>query len=86
MPRSGGALKLKLRFGNGMGLIDSDYRGEVKAILHYYAEPGAKCVTVYQYDRIGQFLVVPVLRPELEIVTELDDTLRGEGGFGSTGK
>jgi dUTP pyrophosphatase len=86
MPRSGMAGKLRVRFGNGVGLIDPDYRGEVCAMLHHYTEPGSKCVTIQQYARIGQLLVVPALRPELEIVDTLDDTERGDGGFGHTGQ
>ena len=85
LARSGNAHRLRLSFGNGVGLIDSDYRGEVCALLRNDNEAGTKAVTIHTYDRIGQFVVVPILRPELEVAESLDDTERGEGGFGSTG-
>lgn len=81
--RSGMACKRDLAPANKVGVIDSDYRGEVNVVLHNH---GAKPQTVYTGDRVAQLLVVPVLAPQLEEVEELEDTSRGTGGFGSTGQ
>lgn len=82
-PRSGLALKQGLTVANAPGTIDSDYRGEVQVILiHLGTEP----VTVHRGDRIAQLVICPVARAALVEVTSLDATVRGEGGFGSTGR
>ena len=64
------------------GVIDEDYRGIVKVVLH---NSGTSDFEVNIGDRIAQLLVMPILRPQIEIVNTLNDTERGEGGFGSTG-
>lgn len=80
--RSGMACKRGLAPANKVGVIDSDYRGEVTvALLNHGTEPQ----TIQNGDRVAQLLIVPVLTPELEPVEELDETARGTGGFGSTG-
>lgn len=81
-PRSGLAVKQGLTLPNSPGTIDSDYRGEVKiAMINLGHEP----VTVKRGDRIAQIVVAPVIRAILTVVSELDDTGRGSGGFGHTG-
>lgn len=82
-PRSGLALKHGITCLNTPGTIDSDYRGEVKVIL---ANLGNEPFVVARGDRIAQLVPAPVQRATLDEVTELDDTLRGQGGFGSTGR
>lgn len=69
---------------NDVGVIDSDYRGEIKLAMIYSATVGGHYVQ--QGDRIAQLVVVPAPLFELEEVEELSETARGEGGFGSTGK
>ena len=81
-PRSGFALREGVTTLNTPGTIDSDYRGEVKVILINH---GAETVTIRRGDRIAQLVVAPVVRAEWLEATSLDETLRGEGGFGSTG-
>ncbi|MBE3549646.1 MAG: dUTP diphosphatase [Brockia lithotrophica] len=83
LPRSGTALRLGLSLANAAGVIDGDYRGEIKLIA-VNLDPHEP-VTIRDGDRIAQMLFVPVLRPELRLVEELPATERGEGGFGSTG-
>lgn len=68
---------------NAVGVIDSDYRGEVCVFLQNH---GQQAYTIEPQDRVAQMLIVPVLLPQIEEVSELSDTVRGEGGFGSTGK
>ena len=80
--RSGLACKQGLAPANKVGVIDSDYRGEVVVVLHNH---GLEERTVTGGDRIAQLIVTPVLTPAFEAVTELDASERGEGGFGSTG-
>ncbi len=81
-PRSGLAVKQGLTLPNSPGTIDSDYRGEVKiAMINLGHEP----VTVKRGDRIAQLVVAPVIRAVFTLVSELDDTGRGSGGFGHTG-
>ncbi|HZU63869.1 MAG TPA: dUTP diphosphatase [Novosphingobium sp.] len=81
-PRSGLALKHGIGAPNAPGTIDSDYRGELKIILiNHGAEPFA----IHRGDRIAQLVLAPVVRGQWREVDELDETLRGEGGFGSTG-
>ena len=81
--RSGMACKQGLAPANKVGVIDADYRGQVQVALHNH---GSQPQTVCDGDRVAQLLVVPVLAPSLEVVEELDETVRGAGGFGSTGK
>lgn len=81
--RSGLASREGLRPANCVGVVDSDYRGEVIVALHNDAE----CVrTVKSGDRIAQLVVMPYLPVAFEEAPELSDTERGDGGFGSTGK
>jgi dUTP pyrophosphatase len=81
-PRSGLAVKHGLSLPNTPGTIDADYRGEVKiAMINLGAEP----VTIRRGERIAQMVVAPVVRAAIEVVSELDDTTRGSGGFGHTG-
>ena len=81
--RSSMGIRHGVAMSNGIGVIDSDYRGPLRVGLHnfrdteYVVEPG---------DRVAQLLIVPVLRPEVEVVDELSETARGSGGFGSTGR
>ncbi len=82
-PRSGLAFKHGVTCLNTPGTIDSDYRGEVKVIL---ANLGQEPFEIARGDRIAQLVPAPVLRATLEEVTVLDDTVRGVGGFGSTGR
>ncbi|WP_294352468.1 dUTP diphosphatase [uncultured Sphingomonas sp.] len=82
-PRSGLALKHGVTCLNTPGTIDSDYRGEVKVIL---ANLGQESFAVRRGDRIAQLVPAPVLRAELALAETLDDTARGAGGFGSTGR
>lgn len=81
--RSGLASKRGLAPANKVGVIDSDYRGEWMVALH---NQGKVPQTVEPGERIAQLLVVPVITPDFELVDELDDTTRGAGGFGSTGR
>lgn len=81
--RSSLGAKRGLAPANKVGVIDSDYRGEVRVVLHNH---GAETQTVTGGDRIAQLLITPVLQPEFVEVAQLDDTQRGRGGFGSTGK
>ena len=82
-PRSGLALKHGVTCLNTPGTIDSDYRGEVKVIL---ANLGDTPFVVARGERIAQLVPAPVLRAQLDEVEVLDDTARGAGGFGSTGR
>jgi dUTP pyrophosphatase len=82
-PRSGLALKHGVTCLNTPGTIDSDYRGEVKVIL---ANLGDTVFMVNRGDRIAQLVPAPVQRATLDEVEALDETLRGIGGFGSTGR
>jgi dUTP pyrophosphatase len=81
-PRSGLAAKNNISVLNTPGTIDSDYRGEIKVILINF---GNKNFIVEDGARIAQMVVCPLIQAELEEVKELSDTLRGDGGFGSTG-
>jgi dUTP pyrophosphatase len=82
-PRSGLALKHGITCLNTPGTIDSDYRGEVKVIL---ANLGAEPFEVRRGERIAQLVPAPVQRAALREVEDLDETARGRGGFGSTGR
>lgn len=81
-PRSGLALKHGISVPNTPGTIDSDYRGELKVILINH---GAEAFDILRGDRIAQIVLAPVVRLSWLKVDELDETVRGEGGFGSTG-
>ena len=82
-PRSGLALKHGVTIANAPGTIDSDYRGEIKVILFNH---GNKEFIINNNDRIAQMILTPVVKIELEETETLPETIRGEGGFGSTGK
>ena len=81
-PRSGLSIKTNLLVVNSPGTIDSDYRGEVKIILGNF---GAEDHIIKHGERVAQLVVAPVTQGDFEITEELNDTERGEGGFGSTG-
>jgi dUTP pyrophosphatase len=81
--RSGLALKQGIALANGVGTIDSDYRGPLGVIL---VNLGAEAFTVEHGARIAQMVLAPVLRAEFEEVAALADSARGAGGFGSTGR
>ena len=82
-PRSGLAAKNNISVLNTPGTIDSDYRGELKIIIYNH---GNEDFTVNNSDRIAQMILTPVVKMELQETDELPETLRGKGGFGSTGK
>ena len=82
-PRSGLAAKNNISVLNTPGTIDSDYRGELKIIIFNHSNHD---FVVNNNDRIAQMILTPVAKIELEEANELPKTLRGEGGFGSTGK
>ena len=82
-PRSGLAAKNNITVLNTPGTIDSDYRGEIKVIL---INLGKNDFVIKNGDRIAQMVISPVIKTEFEVVDELPNTLRGLGGFGSTGK
>jgi len=81
-PRSGLAIKKGISLVNSPGTIDADYRGEIKIIIINH---GQQSFTIEDQDRIAQFVVAPVIQAEIEEAVELEETERGEGGFGSTG-
>ena len=82
-PRSGLAAKNSISILNTPGTIDSDYRGEIKVILFNH---GKNDFLINNKDRIAQMILTPIIKMELQEVDELPETVRGEGGFGSTGK
>ena len=82
-PRSGLAAKNNISVLNTPGTIDSDYRGEIKVILFNH---GDSDFLVNNKDRIAQMILTPVVKMNLEETEDLPETVRGEGGFGSTGK
>ena len=82
-PRSGLAAKNNNTVLNTPGTIDSDYRGELKIILFNH---GNENFLINNSDRIAQMILTPIIKMELQETDELPDTVRGEGGFGSTGK
>ncbi len=82
-PRSSLSSKFGISLANCVGVVDSDYRGEIKVpLINHSDEP----FTVNNGDRIAQLVIMPVVIPEFIEAEQLDDTKRGEGGFGSTGK
>ena len=82
-PRSGLAAKNNISVLNTPGTIDSDYRGEIKVIIYNH---GTNDFLINNGDRIAQMILMPVVKMELEETSDLPETIRGEGGFGSTGK
>ena len=82
-PRSGLAAKNNISVLNTPGTIDSDYRGEIKVILFNH---GKNDFLINNKDRIAQMILTPVIKMELQEADELPESMRGEGGFGSTGK
>ncbi len=80
--RSGLAVKSGITLANCVGVIDSDYRGELKVGLLNISD---KPFTVSNGERIAQLVISPVIVPEIAVVSELDETERAQGGFGSTG-
>ena len=81
--RSGLACKRGLAPANKVGVVDSDYRGEITVVLYNH---GSEAQTVENGERIAQFVITPVLTPAYEVSDSLSDTQRDCGGFGSTGK
>lgn len=82
-PRSSVASKYGVSLSNCVGVIDSDYRGELKiAVINHSSEP----FTISNGDRIAQLVIMPVAQADYTLCDELDETIRGNGGFGSTGK
>ena len=82
-PRSGLAAKNNINVLNTPGTIDSDYRGEIKIILFNH---GSEDFIINNNDRVAQMVLTPIIKMELEETKELPESIRGEGGFGSTGK
>ena len=82
-PRSGLAAKNNISVLNTPGTIDSDYRGELKVILFNHSNENFE---INNNDRIAQMVLTPIIKMELEETPELPESIRGEGGFGSTGK
>jgi dUTP pyrophosphatase len=82
-PRSGLAYKNGISVVNTPGTIDSDYRGEIKVLL---INLGTEAVTIKKFQRIAQMVICPVIKANLKEVQELPETIRGAGGFGSTGQ
>ena len=81
--RSGLACKRGLAPANKVGVIDADYRGEIMVALHNHTEDS---VSIDAGERVAQLAIMPFLKAEFELSDELSDTVRGAGGFGSTGK
>ena len=81
--RSGLGIKHGVAPANCVGVIDSDYRGEIMVGLQ---NSGESDYTIQPADRIAQLMITPVVQAQVELVDELDDTDRGAGGFGSTGR
>mgnify|MGYP001143749453 FL=1 len=82
-PRSGLALKHGITLPNAPGTIDSDYRGALGVIV---LNAGQDSFMIAHGDRVAQMIVAPVVRADFELVEQLSETARGEGGFGSTGR
>jgi len=82
-PRSGLAAKNNISVLNTPGTIDSDYRGEIKIILFNH---GKDDFLINNKDRVAQMIMTPVIKMDLKEIDDLPETIRGEGGFGSTGK
>ena len=87
-PRSGLAAKYGLQLRNGVGVVDSDYRGEIQLIMEFNRIHTIEIFGSGAFDpgaRIAQGIVMPIPSTTIEVVDSLDETVRGEGGFGSTG-
>ena len=82
-PRSGLAAKKNISVLNTPGTVDSDYRGEIKVIIYNH---GINDFVIKNGDRIAQMILTPVIKIEFEETLDLPDSVRGTGGFGSTGK
>ena len=82
-PRSGLAAKKNISILNTPGTIDSDYRGELKIILFNHSNEN---FIINKNDRVAQMVLTPIIKMELEETNELPESIRGSGGFGSTGK
>lgn len=82
-PRSGLAINYSIGILNSPGTIDSDYRGEIKIILHNF---GKQDFTIQRGDRIAQMVISTYIKADLEVSDEINDTQRGSGGFGHTGR
>ena len=82
-PRSGLAAKNNISVLNTPGTIDSDYRGEIKIILFNHS---SKNFVIKNNDRVAQMVLAPIIKMQLEETNELPESIRGKGGFGSTGK
>lgn len=82
-PRSSAGIKLRVRLANTTGIIDSDYRGE---IIIFIINEGEKDLVINNGDRLCQMVIQPYIQVDFEPVGSLDETQRGEGGIGSTGK
>lgn len=80
--RSGLGIKHGIALSNGVGVIDSDYRGEVLVGLYNHSQ---KPFVVQPGDRVAQLVLMPVYTPEIQVCQELEESHRGTGGFGSTG-
>lgn len=80
--RSGLACKKGLAPANKVGVIDSDYRGEIMVALHNHSTEG---ITIEAGERVAQMVIAPYVYAQYEEVQELEETVRGDGGFGSTG-
>lgn len=80
--RSGLACKKGLAPANKVGVIDSDYRGEIMVALHNHSQ---EAITIDTGERVAQMVIAPYIYAQYEEVKELEETVRGEGGFGSTG-
>ena len=83
LPRSGLGHKHGIVLGNLVGLIDSDYQGELMVSCW---NRGNESYTIHPGERIAQLVLVPVVQAQFEVVDEFDDSARGEGGFGSSGR
>ena len=81
--RSGISIKRGLAPANKVGVIDADYRGEIKVALHNHTDTDQ---TVEPLERVAQLAIVPFLKAEFTVADGLSDTVRGVGGFGSTGR
>ncbi|MDD7306326.1 MAG: dUTP diphosphatase [Peptoniphilaceae bacterium] len=82
-PRSSTGVKRNLMLANSVGIIDSDYRGEIKLFFYNY---GSSEQIIKYKDRLAQMIIQPYLKVNMKKVDNLSETIRGEGGFGSTGK
>ncbi|MFG6138370.1 dUTP diphosphatase [Halomonas sp. B23F22_10] len=83
LPRSGLGHKHGIVLGNLVGLIDSDYQGELMISVW---NRGSTTFTLEPFERLAQYVLVPVVQAELELVDDFDESLRGDGGFGSSGR